>query len=128
MCLLLAAAPVLAGEGKTVNVNTATAAELQLLPRIGPSVAARIVEQREKNGAFKSLDDLMLVRGIGESTYEQLKPYVALCRADDAQREGEAAARAEVRHEVRRQAGSEELNAADRWRRLRCGEPSGVTS
>ncbi len=78
VCILLAAAPALAAEGKTVNVNTATAAELELLPRIGPAVAARIVEQREKNGAFKSLDDLMLVRGIGESIYEQLKPYVAI--------------------------------------------------
>ncbi len=78
LSLLLAAAPALAGEGKTVNVNTATVAEFQLLPRIGPSVAARIVAQREKNGPFKSLDDLLLVRGIGESTYEQLKPYLAL--------------------------------------------------
>ena len=77
LCLILAT-PALAGEGKTVNLNTATASEFQLLPRICPSVAARIVEQREKNGAFKTLDDLMLVRGIGESTYEQLKPYVAL--------------------------------------------------
>lgn len=79
--LLVAAVPALAAEGKTVNVNTATAAEFQLLPRIGPSVAARIVEQREKNGPFKSLDDLLLVRGIGESTYEQLKPYLALAGA-----------------------------------------------
>jgi len=78
LCLTLAASPALAGEVKTVNVNTAGVAEFQLLPRIGPSVAARIVEQRQKNGAFKTLDDLLLVRGIGESTYEQLKPYVAL--------------------------------------------------
>jgi competence protein ComEA len=76
--LLAAAAPVFAGEGKTVNVNTASIAELQYLPRIGPSVAAKIVEQREKSGPFKSLDDLLLVRGIGEATYEQLKPYLAL--------------------------------------------------
>lgn len=76
--LLAAALPALAAEGKTINVNTATVAEFQLLPRIGPSVAARIVEQREKNGPFKSLDDLLLVRGIGEATYEQLKPYLAL--------------------------------------------------
>lgn len=78
LCLLAVAAPALAGEGKTVNVNTAGLTELQLLPRIGPSVAAKIVEQREKNGPFKALDDLLLVRGIGESTYEGLKPYVAL--------------------------------------------------
>ena len=76
--LLAAALPALAAEGKTINVNTATVAEFQLLPRIGPSVAARIVEQRDKNGPFKSLDDLLLVRGIGEATYEQLKPYLAL--------------------------------------------------
>ena len=76
--LLLAAAPALAGDGKTVNVNTATVAEFQLLPRIGPAVAARIVDQREKSGPFKSLDDLLLVRGIGEATYEQLKPFLAL--------------------------------------------------
>ncbi len=78
LALLLAVAPASAGEGKTVNVNTAGVAEFQLLPRIGPSVAARIVEQREKNGPFKALDDLLLVRGIGEATYEQLKPYLAL--------------------------------------------------
>ncbi len=78
LSLLAIAAPALAGEGKAVNVNTATVAEFQLLPRIGPAVAARIVEQREKNGPFKSLDDLLLVRGIGEASYEQLKPYLAL--------------------------------------------------
>jgi competence protein ComEA len=78
LCCLSLAAPALAAEGKTVNVNTATATELALLPRIGPSVAAKIVEHREKNGNFKTLDDLMLVRGIGEATYELLKPYVAL--------------------------------------------------
>ena len=54
LSLLAIAAPALAGEGKAVNVNTATVAEFQLLPRIGPAVAARIVEQREKNGPFKS--------------------------------------------------------------------------
>lgn len=78
LSLLAVAAPAFAGEGKAVNVNTASVAELQLLPRIGPAVAARIVEQREKNGPFKALDDLLLVRGIGEATYEQLKPYLAL--------------------------------------------------
>jgi len=78
LALLVTAAPVFAAEGKTVNVNTASVTELQYLPRIGPSVAAKIVEQREKSGPFKSLDDLLLVRGIGEATYEQLKPYLAL--------------------------------------------------
>ena len=71
------AASAAAGAG-TVNVNTATAEQLQLLPRIGPSVAHRILDYRKENGKFGSLDDLMLVRGIGESTFAQLKPYVSL--------------------------------------------------
>ena len=52
--------------------------QLEMLPRIGPSVAQRILDYRKENGKFGSLEDLMLVRGIGESTFAQLKPYVAL--------------------------------------------------
>ena len=66
-----------AAEGK-VNVNGASVEQLALLPRIGPAVAQRIVEFREENGAFKSVEDLMLVRGIGEKTFERLAPYIAL--------------------------------------------------
>ena len=60
-----------------VNVNTADVEQLTLLPRIGPSVAKRIVEYREQHGAFKRAEDLLLIRGIGDSTFERLKPYVA---------------------------------------------------
>jgi competence protein ComEA len=63
-------------KGTVVNVNTADAGQLALLPRVGPSVAQRIVDYRKKNGPFKSTDDLMLVQGIGEKTYELIKPYV----------------------------------------------------
>src|SRR4029453_6784662 len=73
----LAAAPAQAAEGK-VNINTATVEQLQLLPRLGPGVAQRIVEQRKANGPFKSAEDLMLVRGIGEKSFETLKPYIAV--------------------------------------------------
>jgi competence protein ComEA len=73
----LAPAAAAAAEGK-VNVNEATAEQLALLPRVGPAVAQRIVEFREENGAFKAAEDLMLVRGIGEKTFERLVPYVAL--------------------------------------------------
>ena len=80
--LLLAVATVPAfaapAEGGKVNVNTASVEQLQLLPRVGPAVAARIVEHREKNGDFKSAEELMLVRGVGESTFELMKPYVAV--------------------------------------------------
>lgn len=77
LAVLLAALPGAAAEGRKVNVNTADAAQLALLPRVGPSIAQRIVEYRKQNGPFKKAEDLMLVRGIGEKTYDLLKPYVA---------------------------------------------------
>jgi competence protein ComEA len=72
-----AAGPAPAPVGQ-VNINSASAEQLALLPRIGPSVAQKIVEFRKENGQFKSTADLMLVRGIGEKTFEQLKPYLAV--------------------------------------------------
>jgi len=80
----LVALPALAADGSpsgVVNVNSATATELERLPGVGPSLAARIVEHRAKNGAFKAKEDLMLVRGIGEKSYERLAPYVAISGA-----------------------------------------------
>lgn len=61
-----------------VNVNSAGESELALLPRVGPSIAARIVEFRDENGPFEATEDLMLVRGIGERTYELLEGFVVL--------------------------------------------------
>jgi competence ComEA-like helix-hairpin-helix protein len=61
-----------------VNINTAGVAELALLPRIGSTVAQRIVEFRDANGPFKRPEDLMLVQGIGEKTFALLEPHVAL--------------------------------------------------
>ena len=75
--LAVAATPAVAADGK-VNINTASVEQLQLLPRIGPSVAQRIVEHRKSNGQFKTAEDLMLVRGIGEKSFETLKPYLAI--------------------------------------------------
>lgn len=77
--LLLTALPGFAAEGKrVVNVNSADASQLALLPRVGPSVAQRIIDFRKENGPFKSAEDLMLVQGIGEKTFQLLKPYVAV--------------------------------------------------
>ncbi len=71
--------PAAAADGKrVVNINTADAAKLAFLPRVGPAVAERIVAYRKDNGPFKSTEDLMHVRGIGEKTYTLLKPYLAL--------------------------------------------------
>ncbi|HKH48823.1 MAG TPA: helix-hairpin-helix domain-containing protein [Thermoanaerobaculia bacterium] len=73
------ALPGFAAEGRrVVNINSANAEQLALLPRVGPSVAQRIVDFRKENGPFKSPEDLMLVQGIGEKTYQLLKPYLAV--------------------------------------------------
>lgn len=79
LAISLATTPAIAAEGKAVvNINTASAESLMLLPRVGPSVAARIVEFREKNGKFKSVEELMLVSGVGEKTFAMLEPYVTI--------------------------------------------------
>jgi competence protein ComEA len=75
--LLAPVAASAAGSAGTVNVNTATVEQLQLLPRIGPSVAQRILDYRKENGKFGSLDDLMLVRGIGEAPSPSSSPTSA---------------------------------------------------
>lgn len=68
-----------AQQNSVVNINTAETAQLALLPRIGPKAAARIVEYRKANGgSFKKATDLMQVKGVGEKTFELLRPYVAL--------------------------------------------------
>lgn len=71
------AAPGLTATG-AVNINSADAATLETLPRVGPAMAARIIEWRESNGRFAAIDDLKQVTGIGEKTFAELKPLVSL--------------------------------------------------
>jgi len=59
-----------------ININHASSLELQKLPRIGPKMAARIILFREKNGPFKSKDEIMRVKGIGNKTFERLKELI----------------------------------------------------
>ncbi|MEM1179348.1 MAG: helix-hairpin-helix domain-containing protein, partial [Acidobacteriota bacterium] len=61
-----------------VNVNTAGAAELAYLPRVGPSLAERIVAFRKENGELQKAEDLILIRGIGEKTFRRLEPFVVV--------------------------------------------------
>ena len=59
-----------------LDLNRATAAELEALPGIGPSLAARIIEQRRTAGGFRSVEDLLEVRGIGEKTLAKFRQWV----------------------------------------------------
>jgi len=76
-----AAAPAAGGgapAGGPVNLNTATLADLDTLPGVGPVLAQRILDAREAQGGFKSVSDLRKVNGIGDSRYEQLKDLVVV--------------------------------------------------
>ena len=64
--------------GALVNLNTATEAQLEELPGVGPSYASSIIDYREKNGGFKSVIDLKNVKGIGEKRFEDLKDLVTV--------------------------------------------------
>ena len=90
--VLTFAAPALAAEKAAptapavkVNINTASVDQLSALPGIGPKLAARIVEYRQKSGAFRSTQDLMNVKGVGEKNFARIQPHLTV---------GESAARA----------------------------------
>ena len=61
-----------------VNINTADASALETLPRVGPAMAARIIDWREVNGRFAAIEDLMSVTGIGQKTFDGLKELVTV--------------------------------------------------
>lgn len=74
----LSVSSIQAQSGKKININTASAAELETLPRIGPAVAQRIIDYREKNGKFNRIEDIMKVPGIGEKVFEQIKDKITV--------------------------------------------------
>jgi competence protein ComEA len=73
-----APAPAKPAPATQININTASADQLEGLPGVGPKMAARIVEYRQKNGGFKKLEDLMNIQGIGEKNFLKLKPLVTV--------------------------------------------------
>ena len=64
--------------GLTLDLNRATAQDLDALPGIGPALAQRIVDYRQAHGPFKQIDDLREVSGIGPENLQKLKPYLGL--------------------------------------------------
>jgi competence protein ComEA len=61
-----------------VNLNTADAAQLAMLPRVGAKAAQRILDYRKEHGSFKKTSDLMQVKGFGEKSFERLAAYVTV--------------------------------------------------
>lgn len=59
-----------------ININTATQAELETLPGIGPSISLKIINYRKENGKFSSIEDIKKVNGIGESKYSKIKNLI----------------------------------------------------
>ncbi|TQJ32061.1 ComEA family DNA-binding protein [Microbacterium sp. SLBN-146] len=66
-----------AGDGR-VNLNTADLSDLDTLPRVGPAIAQRIIEWRESNGRFSSVDDLLAIPGIGDKMLESFRDLVTV--------------------------------------------------
>jgi comEA protein len=63
---------------RKIDLNSASASELELLPHIGPVLSQRIVDYRKSNGDFQRIEDLMKVSGIGPKTFERIKDFVTV--------------------------------------------------
>ncbi len=74
----LGSRPGLPPEAVRVDLNRASAQELEALPGIGPVLAARIVSQRERHGPFRSSEELLAVRGIGPRLFARLRPHLVV--------------------------------------------------
>ncbi len=66
------------GSGEMVNINTADEKALDTLPGIGPAMAKRIIEYRETEGLFQSIEDIKKIRGIGDAKFEKLKDKICI--------------------------------------------------
>ena len=78
LILLLFVLAVKGEESPKIDLNTATLSQLKDLPGIGPVIAERILELREKSGPFKRIEDLMNIRGIGEKKFLKLKDLITV--------------------------------------------------
>jgi competence ComEA-like helix-hairpin-helix protein len=82
LALILAAVPAALAKKKPpahpININTAGAADLQQVPGIGPSTAQKILDTRKSYGTFKSVDDLLAIKGIGPKKLEKMRKYLTV--------------------------------------------------
>ena len=69
-----------------LNLNTATQADLEKLPGVGPATAKQILDYRQKNNGFKKVEELMNIKGIGEKSFLKLKPLVTVAPAKNQER------------------------------------------
>jgi competence protein ComEA len=67
-----------ATEAELININTATLEELDSLPGIGPTIAQRIIDYREENGAYTTIEEIMDVSGVGPATFENIKDLITV--------------------------------------------------
>jgi competence protein ComEA len=67
-----------------VNLNTASVEQLTTLPGVGPKLAARIVEYRQKSGTFRSTQELINVKGVGEKSFAKIEPWLSVGEAPKA--------------------------------------------
>jgi competence protein ComEA len=70
--------PTLSPQNAKINLNTASLAELDTLPGIGPALAQRIIDYRSENGGFKSVEEIKEVRGIGDILFDEIKDHVII--------------------------------------------------
>ena len=66
---------------KPININTANSDELQQVPGIGPATAEKILQMRKSYGAFKSVDDLLAIKGLGKKRLEKMRKYLTVSKA-----------------------------------------------
>lgn len=85
MLVLLAVQPATGAE-KPIDINKAPVSELVRINGIGNAKAQAIIDYREKNGAFKSVDELTLVHGIGDKTLERLRPQVTVGSEEEGEK------------------------------------------
>src|SRR5215470_4809631 len=76
---------------KPVNINTANSEQLQQVPGIGPATAQKILQMRKSYGPFKSVDDLLAIRGLGQKRLDKMRKYLTVGKANPVKTEQPAA-------------------------------------